>query len=30
MAFFIDNAVKGVSPTVKDTTKLNVKLERCK
>lgn len=26
----IDNAVKGVDPSVKDATKLNVKLERCK
>ncbi|NCI77668.1 polymorphic toxin type 15 domain-containing protein [Acinetobacter kanungonis] len=26
----IDDAVKGVDPSVKDTTKLNVKLERCK
>lgn len=26
----IDDAVKGVDPSIKDTTKLNVKLERCK
>lgn len=26
----IDNAVKGIDPSVKDATKLNVKLERCK
>lgn len=26
----VDNAVKGIDPNVKDTTKLNVKLERCK
>lgn len=26
----IDDAVKGVDPSVKDVTKLNVKLERCK
>lgn len=26
----IDDAVKGVDPNVKDTTKLNIKLERCK
>jgi hypothetical protein len=26
----IDDAVKAVEPSVKDATKLNVKLERCK
>jgi hypothetical protein len=26
----IDDAVKGVDPSIKDTAKLNVKLERCK
>lgn len=26
----IDDAVNGVDPSVKDATKLNVKLERCK
>jgi len=26
----MDDAVKGVDPSVTDTTKLNVKLERCK